>query len=89
MVWQEINKPWEEEDRVEKADASQRAGPRGSEWAPKTPGSPCKSLESGWVSGLRGLYLLSSELLLAALAGVDSRKFFFPAVFLSGVAGER
>lgn len=48
MVWQEINKPWEEEDRVEKADASQRAGPRGSEWAdwtglqrpPEVPASP-------------------------------------------------
>lgn len=29
MVWQEINKQWEEEDSVGKADAGQRSGLRG------------------------------------------------------------
>ena len=29
MVWQEINKPWEEDNRVEKADASEKGWAEG------------------------------------------------------------
>lgn len=29
MVWQEVNEPWEEDDRVEKADISQRGWAEG------------------------------------------------------------
>ena len=53
------------------------------------PPSGRKPPESRWGGGLCGICLVSSELLSTTSAGVDPREFFFPIIFLSGVAGQR
>ena len=61
MVWQEINKQWEEEGSVGKADAGQRSGLRGLSGetgpgsedppvagSPRSPGGAVASVEFAW-----------------------------------------